>query len=144
MGADNPAPLAPTPRLTRADAVSLEVASSSTFSAVVGEPVSSDAACFPKTETCRRSASERVARSRGAFLRDSLVGRSSSTTPEDREVSRARYVAAAMPKTTVAVAASHHEVSPRTASPIRMLNAPGELSQELKMCVWKGHLLVCV
>ena len=57
-------PLAPTPRPTRGAVVAAD-ASSSSSPAVVGEPGSSDAACLPRTETCRARASERD--SRGAF-----------------------------------------------------------------------------
>ena len=120
----NPAPLAPTPRPTRG-AVDAADASSSSFPAVVGDPRSSDAACLPRTETCRTRASERD----GAFFRDALEGLASSTTPEDRDARRARYTPAATPTTAVVIAASHHDVSPRTARPIWMLHARGELAK---------------
>ena len=122
----SPAPLAPTPRPTRGAVVAAD-ASSSSSPAVVGEPGSSDAACLPRTETCRARASERD--SRGAFFRDALEVRASSTTPEDRDARRARYTPAATPTTAAVVAASHHDVSPRTARPIWMLHARGELAK---------------
>ena len=126
----NPAPFAPTPRPTRGAVVAVD-ASSSSFVAVVGDPGSSDPACLLRIETCCTRASERD--SRGAFFRDALEVRASSTTPEDRDARRARYTPAATPTTAAVVAASHHDVSPRTAGPIRTLHARGELAE---MCGW--------
>jgi hypothetical protein len=106
----NPAPLAPTPRPSRACALSVAGVASSSFSVIEGSPESSTV----MVETARASSARDS--SREAFFRVSPDARGSSTTPEDREARRATHTAAA--RLATAVAASHHEVSPRAMSAI--------------------------